>query len=763
MRSVLMFSALVVVVGATGCSRSLGYYVERGNRFFDSGKYEEASMQYRKAIQIAPKSGEAYYRLGLTEIRRANLSDAYQALTQAVALMPNNDAARVRLADVCLAGYRLDSRATGFYNQVVTISGQLLEKNPRSFDGLRLKGLLALTDRKPKEAVGYLEQVNAIEPLHRDVILGLAHALLADNRFAAGEKLALDHIGKDQTFGVLYDVLYQAYTASKRPADAEAILKRKVDSNPKQAGYLVELAEHYARAGKFAQMSATLRRLLDNLKDFPDAHALVGDFNARHLRWPEAIGEFEQAARLQPKEKTRFQKRIVVALKAQGKAAEALQLAAAIIKADPNDDEAQSIHATLLLESGKPEDLDAALPMFQKLAQARPADPVLHFDLGRVYTLVNKPDEARIQFQEAARLRGDYRPPRVALVVLNLNQRRSQDALAGAKELFDADPSDAQGRYLYSVALTDTGNYSQARVQIGELLKRFPGSRDAQLQLALIAAAQKKFKEAEQIFNRLYQARSDDIRAVEGLVNTYFSESQFDKALQLLKEDLKKSPDSTAIRGLLANAAVSAGRYDLALEQYQKLQSQVPNSTDVRMRLADVYWRKGDPGKTISTLQQAVQADPKNPAALMFLASVLGESGRMAEARQACQQVLALKPDNPHAMNNLAFVLSETGGNLDEALRLVQTALQKSPDEPQFFDTMGCIYLRKRMFGSAVQTFNALVRQRPNNATFRYHLGWALVEEGDKARAKRELENALARQPSRAEEAKIRELLGRIG
>jgi tetratricopeptide (TPR) repeat protein len=461
LRRVLEFFAFALVV-AVGCGRNPDYYVERGNRFFDAGKYEDASLQYRKAIQKAPKSGEAYYRLGLSEIRRSNLSEAYQALTRAVALMPNNDTVKARLADVCLAGYRLDNRASGPYNQVVTISGQLLDKNPSSFDGLRLKGLLALSENKPKEAAVYLEQANGIKPMSRDVVLGLTQVWLADNRFAAGEKLALDLISQDKTFGVLYDVLYQAYLGAKRPADAEAILQRKVDSNPKQARYLLEMAEHYARVGKFVEMGATLRRLLDNPKDFPNAHGLVGDFDARHLRWQEAIGEFEEAARLQPKEKTRFQKRIISALKAQGKTAEAMQLAAAIVKDDPQDDEALSMHASLLLESGKPENLNAALPEFQKLAQARPADAIRHFDLGRVYTLENKPEEARIQFQEAARLRGDYLAPRIALVVLNLTERRSQDALFGARELFDADPSNIQSRYLYAVALTDTGNYSQA-------------------------------------------------------------------------------------------------------------------------------------------------------------------------------------------------------------------------------------------------------------------------------------------------------------
>lgn len=264
-----------------------------------------------------------------------------------------------------------------------------------------------------------------------------------------------------------------------------------------------------------------------------------------------------------------------------------------------------------------------------------------------------------------------------------------------------------------------------------------------------------------EVRHRLRQIPDQDIRATEGLMNAYFSERQADKALQLLRNDLKKSPNSTVIRGLLASAAISAGNF--ALEQLQILLPGATNSSGILTRIAVVYRQKGDIERAIATLRQAVQADPKNWGALLFLSRVLGDNGQMGEAQQGFRHVLALQPENADAMNNLAYVLSESGGDLDEALRLVRRALQKSPNEPEFTDTMGCIYLRKKMSATAVQTFNVAVQRRPDNATYRYHLGWALMEKGDKASAKDELQKALTRRPSLSERASISELLGKIG
>ena len=42
------------------------------------------------------------------------------------------------------------------------------------------------------------------------------------------------------------------------------------------------------------------------------------------------------------------------------------------------------------------------------------------------------------------------------------------------------------------------------------------------------------------------------------------------------------------------------------------------------------------------------------------------------------ESALKIQPDNPAALNNIAFYLAENGGNLDEALRLAQRAIQKA-------------------------------------------------------------------------------------
>jgi tetratricopeptide (TPR) repeat protein len=105
------------------------------------------------------------------------------------------------------------------------------------------------------------------------------------------------------------------------------------------------------------------------------------------------------------------------------------------------------------------------------------------------------------------------------------------------------------------------------------------------------------------------------------------------------------------------------------------------------------------------------------------------------------------------AANNLAWLYAVYGkGNIDEAVRLAQTAVQASPEVPSFVDTLGWVYYKKGLYGAAAEQLKKAVSvdeaiARKSNIvpspTYRFHLGVALAAKGDKAGARREIETAL--------------------
>ena len=106
--------------------------------------------------------------------------------------------------------------------------------------------------------------------------------------------------------------------------------------------------------------------------------------------------------------------------------------------------------------------------------------------------------------------------------------------------------------------------------------------------------------------------------------------------------------------------------------------------------------------------------------------------------------------------------MAQNGGDLDQALTLAQRAKQRLPESQEVSDTLGMIYLQKNLNDNALQIFRGLVKEQPNNATFRIHLALALLQKGDKLSAKRELQDALGARPQPADTMKIKQLMEKI-
>jgi cytochrome c-type biogenesis protein CcmH/NrfG len=153
--------------------------LQKGRQFYQRRNYGDAEIQFRKAIREDARFGEAWLWLGRTENQRGNYRAAFDGLTEAVALLPGQDAPKVELANMMLVAWLGNpGRPAVIYDQITRISDALLARNLDSFDGARLKGYLAMGDSTPAKAAEYFDHANRVRPNEPDVITGLAESLL---------------------------------------------------------------------------------------------------------------------------------------------------------------------------------------------------------------------------------------------------------------------------------------------------------------------------------------------------------------------------------------------------------------------------------------------------------------------------------------------------------------------------------------------------------------------------------------------------------
>jgi len=498
----IAFSLLCLLVA--GCGRNAGYYLDRGAKQYAAGRYADAAITYRAAIQRDATLGAAYYGLGRSLLKTQNLPDAFEALRQAVERAPDNMDAKRLLADLALTAYLNDSRRPKFLRDTLTdLAAQFLGNDVESFDAFRLKAYLAVADHDTKDAEAHFRRASQIKPMQPDVVLGLAQILLQDRKTAEeGERLIRELIGKRPDAGPAYDLLYQRYAATNRPAEAETILQAKVAANPLDAQFVTQLAEHYRRSGKTPQMTATLATLLDNPKRFPQARLQVGDYYNRAGDWEKALAWYKDGAREAGADKLVYNQRRVITMAAHGRADEALAISEEMLKDKPHDPELRTLHAMLMTQLRK---LDGAIQEWQGLVKEKSNDPTLHFHLGRTMILDGRLEAGRANLIEAARLRADYLEPRMALTSLDLDSGQFQAAQQRAEDVLAISPDNADALLLLAGALQGLGKYAEAQGVLTRLKARFPNAPGLDVESGFISLHENKLAEAESVFRKRYQ------------------------------------------------------------------------------------------------------------------------------------------------------------------------------------------------------------------------------------------------------------------
>jgi tetratricopeptide (TPR) repeat protein len=740
-------------------------YVDNGNKYFSRGKYKEASIMYRRALAKDARYGEAWYRLGLVNSQLGVPLEAIRAFNRAHELDPANTDAAVKLADLELLFYVSNPQGNRpLLGELKDLDQQLLKKDPKSFDGLRIAGYIALVEKDVKGAIQKFEEANKVKPDQPELVLSLVQGLFADGQNDLAEKYAKQLIEKRRDYGTIYDALYYYYVRNNHPDLGEELLKKKIANNPTQGPYQLQLALHYYMTNRKPEMTATLARLTSDLKTYPDGHLQAGDFYLRIRDLDNALQQYELGQKEDGKNKRTYQKRMVEVLGTEGKRDQAAKIVDALLKQDPKDSDVIAMHATLLLQSGDPKQIKTVISELQPLVSKTPRNATLHYNLGRAYMATSDSqnlDQARMHFQEAVKLEPRYIPAKLALAELQMAHGENAPAVQTAEEIIKADPTNLLAHLLRSNGLMRMGEIQKAREEVTTTLKMYPKSNDVVFQLGQLEYIEKNYKQSEAAFQALIQA--GDARGLPGVMETKVAQGQWDEAIQAAQTQLKQSPDRSDYRLSLAKIYFRAGKYADSSAQYQMLIDKNPKVADLYVRLGESRENANDLNGAIEAFKKAKQLDPTNHLPVLELALVYNRAGRDEEARKTYEEVIKLQPDNVEALNNLAYLKADDGVDLDQALAYAQRAQQKRPNDPNVIDTLALIYIRKNLTDDSVRMLRDLVSKKPENATFHLHLALALYQKGDRPEAKKELQTAMRNKPTDRDQGKIKELLAKVG
>ncbi len=136
--------------------------------------------------------------------------------------------------------------------------------------------------------------------------------------------------------------------------------------------------------------------------------------------------------------------------------------------------------------------------------------------------------------------------------------------------------------------------------------------------------------------------------------------------------------------------------------------------------------------KTEETFAEAIRQHPDSPRLFEAIATLRLTNANYREAVRLFEHALSLAPDNVRILNNLAVALSELDARKDEALPVIQRAIEIVGERSELLDTLGMVLYRTGNNADAVKAFREATASS-NDTRYQFHLLMALLETDNEA------------------------------
>jgi tetratricopeptide (TPR) repeat protein len=304
------------------------------------------------------------------------------------------------------------------------------------------------------------------------------------------------------------------------------------------------------------------------------------------------------------------------------------------------------------------------------------------------------------------------------------------------------------------------GDSGSAEPHVKQLAKAFPKSASAQIEMGLLYSLKGDSKSARSAFERVLMIDPTSIEALAGLTALDIQAKNPAGARARVDARLAANQNDPQLLLLASRLYTVLGDVNAAERSLRKVIEVDPAQLDAYALLGQLYASQHRLDEARAEFERVARLRPKNAVgAYTVVGMLLQMQNKQAEAQASYEKALSMDSKSAVAANNLAWIYAEGAGNLDVALGLAQTAKSQLPNSHEVSDTLGWVYYKKGLPSLAVPIFRESVDMSPKNAVYRYHLGLAYAQSGNKEEARKAFEQALLLDPKFDGAADARSLL----
>ena len=270
--------------------------------------------------------------------------------------------------------------------------------------------------------------------------------------------------------------------------------------------------------------------------------------------------------------------------------------------------------------------------------------------------------------------------------------------------------------------------------------------KDKLISNALSLHSNGKIKESLEIYNFLIQNKIDDHRILNNLGSIYFQLKQFDKAILLFDESIKKFPNCIEAYTNIANVLVVKRENNKAIKILNKAIELNPKYLRPYSILASIFVGEGNLEKAEFFLRKSLGINPRDINALVNLGCILKDLGNTKQAERFLRDALEINPRYEVALTNIGAVLSELE-KIDEGEHYLRKALEINPSSPMALNNLGNLLSKKKNNRDAELCYRRAIEVKSDFYLAYSNLGSLLSKQGNLLEAEKFTEKAINYNP----------------
>ena len=740
------------VLASSSCATDPETNVRRGDQYVSAGKYQDAIIEYRTAIQANARLGTARQKLAAAYEKVGDSASAAREYIRAADLLPDDIHAQIKASQIL--------SATGQFQDARARADRALVLDRNNTDAQIARGNALAGLRDIESAVAEVEAAIANDPSRASTFSLLATMEASRGQFESAEDAFKKAISLDPESTEPHIALANFYLTTNRRREAEATLNAALARKPQDPVALRALIALYYLTDRADQAEPLLKRHIELTSD-PALRLVLADRYLATRREADGMAMLEKLTTVSDaKLRSASMIRLAEVDADNGRRPDAHARLEALLKLQPSNSDALAVQAKLYLADGQQA---KALDVAQRAVQLAPQSPRAHHALGLVYAAANDATKAIASMNEALTLDIRANTVRIDLARLYVSVGNYQSAIQTTRDALQFDAGNPTARLLLATALMGQGDLSAAAADLKRLSAEFPESAAIQTRYGQVLQRRGDVAGAAAAYERAVAADPLAVEALRGLA---------------ARDIQNKKPDAARLRA-------------------DRLVAAAPTNADALLAAAQIYAAAGDAKKTEDSLKRVIDVDPARPEAFARLAQLYMGQSRLDEARVEFERlakvgtreavaantmlgtifVLQKKTNEAKARykaavdlderaavaaNNLAVLYSESGQNLNEALQLAQSAKAVLPNRAEIDDTLGWIYYQRGLTSQAISSLQHATELAPENAEYRYRLAQAYVKANRHADARQELERALKTKSPFASADQARAMLAKL-